>query len=125
MKKLLLYYSHCKECGKCCFECEFLDFKKGCTNEEYRLKTRCASFPIIKANLRQMGHINVWDIQKDETSNEHQDQWFIFDSENCLIQQKEILFNSLRWVVKDINQNKILRFFSMSYGEENLIISSE
>ncbi len=125
MKNLFLYYSHCKECGKCCFDCEFLDPKTGCTNDEYRLKSRCASFPLIQGNPKTMGHKNIYDIQNQEIPEEFQKQWFFYDLENCLILQNEIVFNSLRWVIEDINRSKKLRFFVMSYGEENLIVSPE
>ena len=125
MKNLLLYYSHCKECGKCCFDCKFLDLKKGCTNDEYRLNTRCASFPLIHGNPNQMGYSNMYDIQRKEKLEKEKKHWFFFDLENCLILQNEIIFNNLRWVIEDINHNRNLRFFTMSFGEENLIITTE
>lgn len=125
MNNLFLYYSHCKECGKCCFNCEFLDPKIGCINDEYRLNTRCASFPLIQGDPKQMGHKNLYDFQKEEKSKEMQKQWFIYHLENCLILQNEIIFNNLRWIVEDINRNQKLNFFFMSYGEENLMVSPE
>jgi len=125
MKNLFLSYSHCKECGKCCFNCEFLDFKIGCINDEYRMKTRCASFPLIQGNPKKMGHKNLYGILQGELPKKDQKQWFIYHLEDCLILQNEIIFNNLRWIIEDINHNVQLRFFFISYGEENLIVNPE
>ncbi|MHA2357721.1 MAG: hypothetical protein ACXABK_03000 [Candidatus Heimdallarchaeaceae archaeon] len=60
MSNLVLSCSLCKDCGHCCYSCEFLDYSIGCTNDEYRLSSRCAAFPLLFGVPEKMGHKNFW-----------------------------------------------------------------
>lgn len=122
MSQLLLSSSLCKECGVCCFSCEYLDIH-GCTNNEFRLESRCASFPLLFGNPDQMGHNNFSGKLNESIVSSRGKEWFIFDFCDCLLQQNELIFNSLRWIIEDINNGRDISWYFMKYDENELSIS--
>lgn len=120
MSRLLLSYNRCGACGKCCFDCEYLDRKHGCTNQEFRLSTRCASFPLLFGSPSLMGHAD--NKPSDRVSNkEIKDKvWFIYVYPECVLQQDEILFNNLRWILDDINYDQKISFFHVQVEDSEL-----
>lgn len=125
MPKLHLTSSLCKDCGICCYTCEHLDSNTGCTNDDYRLNSRCTSFPLLYGNPEKMGHINFWNEFHSSNNSESNSKWFIFNHEYCLIQQQDILFNDLRWFVEEINKGNEIRFYAVKYQDIDLTITRE
>ena len=122
MSKLLLSSSLCKACGVCCFSCEYLDIN-GCTNNEFRLQSRCASFPLLFGNPDKMGHTNISGKLNKSTIYSKSKEWFIFDLSDCLLQQNEMIFNTLRWIIEDINNGKDISWFFMKYEQNELSLT--
>ena len=116
MSSLNLLCTLCKDCGVCCFSCEFLDPKKGCTNEEYRINSRCSSFPIIFGIPQNMGYDDLSSLSL-EPKNKDQKKWFFYPLDQCLILQNELLFNALRWVLADTNSEKVTDWFFLQIGD--------
>jgi len=121
MSRLLLTCSKCKECGACCFNCGFLDSKKGCIDDSFRLSSRCASFPVIFGNPKKMGYKTYFksfgnDLKEDEQC------WFIIDFEECFILQDELLLHDLRWMIEDINSGRGAVSFFVSFGDNQLSV---
>ena len=125
MPKLHLTSSLCKDCGICCYTCEHLDSNIGCTNDEYRLNSRCTSFPLLYGNPEKMGHKNFWNEFHCSEKSESNSKWFIFNHEHCLIQQQDILFNNLRWFVEEINKGNEISFYAIKYQDMELTITKE
>ena len=121
MSQLLLSSSLCKECGICCYSCEYLD-TQGCTNNEYRLQSRCASFPLLFGFPEKMGHANFSGKLNEGKKSIGKKEWFIFDLSDCLLQQNELLFNTLRWIIEDINNGKDISWYFMRYDENEITI---
>ena len=121
MSNLLLVYSKCKECGACCFSCGFLDKDSGCVDDSFRLSSRCASFPVIYGNPKEMGYKTYFSVFRTE-NREEQKNWFIVDFEDCIILQDELLLNSLRWMIHDINSGNKLASFMVSFGDNHLSV---
>ena len=124
MTKLHLTSSLCKECGICCYTCEYLDSDTGCTNHDYRLNSRCTSFPLLYGNPEKMGHMNFWN-DFDYQPETEEGKWFIFNHEFCLIQQQDVLFNNLRWFVEEINKGNAISFYAVKYENVELTITKE
>ncbi len=122
MPQLLLSSSLCKDCGVCCFSCEYLD-TQGCTNNEYRLQSRCASFPLLFGNPDQMGHENLSGKLNENMISSSNKGWFVFDLSDCILQQNEMMFNTLRWIIEDINNGKDISWYFMKYGENEISIT--
>ena len=120
MSRIFLAYSRCRECGKCCFHCEYLDQETGCTNHNFRLSSRCASFPLIQGNPTKMGY--QYNTLSDNCYDEGIDKniWFIFEYHECLLQQDEILLNNLRWILDDINDGLELTFYHAQIGDREI-----
>ena len=125
MSKILLSFNRCGECGKCCFDCEYLDREHGCTNHTFRLSTRCASFPILLGSPSLMGHRD--DKPSDRLSNNDTKEkvWFIYAYPECVLQQDEILFNNLRWILDDINSGHNISFFHVQFEERELSLENK
>ena len=122
MSQLLLSSSLCKDCGICCYSCEYLD-SQGCTNNEYRLQSRCASFPLLFGVPEKMGYSNSSGKLNGGTFSTNKKEWFIFDLSECLLQQNELLFNTLRWIIEDINNGKDICWYFMKYDENEISIT--
>lgn len=118
MSRLFLSYNRCSGCGKCCFDCEYLDREHGCINHTFRLSTRCASFPILFGSPSLMGHRD--NKPSNRISNKEAKVWFIYAYPECVLQQDEILFNSLRWILDDINSGQNISFFHVQFDESEL-----
>jgi len=112
---LLLTFNLCKTCGKCCFDCEFLDYKTGCKNEDFRLHSRCASFPLLFGNVEKLGYPTLHTI-----TNTKNNSWFIFPLEECILLQDEIIFNNLRWLLSDVNESRKITWFFLQMNERKL-----
>lgn len=121
MSSLLLVYSHCKDCGACCFNCDHLNKETGCSDDSFRLSSRCASFPVIYGDPNRMGYTLNFDnlLDLDEKSGE---RWFIIDLYECLLLQHELIFHSLRWMIEEINLRHDIRSIFVSFGEYQLQI---
>ncbi|MCG3216495.1 MAG: hypothetical protein KAS63_07220 [Candidatus Heimdallarchaeota archaeon] len=124
MSKLQLSSSLCENCGFCCFSCEYLD-NDGCSNHEYRSKSRCASFPLLFGQPTLMGHNDFTGKILEPCRFERNKIWFLFKLDKCLIQQNEILFNSLRWIIEDINNEREINWFFVKYNDKELSILIE
>ena len=122
MTQLQLTFSLCKDCGACCFNCDYLDSQSGCTDDSYRLNTRCVSFPVLYGKPNLLGHKNVYG-QILNNKEIEQKIWFLMDFEKCIIQQKELLFNNLRWILEDINNGRNIESFSVSFEDISLVIN--
>ncbi|NPD88134.1 MAG: hypothetical protein HGN29_05405 [Asgard group archaeon] len=125
MPKLHLTSSLCKDCGICCYTCEHHNSKTGCTNDEYRLNSRCTSFPLLYGDSEKMGHMNFWNDFHCSSNSERNSKWFIFNHEHCLIQQHDILFNNLRWLIEEINKGNEINFYVVKYHDIELTITKE
>ncbi len=123
MSRILLSYNHCGDCGKCCFDCEYLDREHGCTNHTFRLSTRCASFPILFGSPSKMGHRD--NKPSDRFTNNETKVWFIYNYPECVLQQDEILFNNLRWILDDINSGQNISFFHVQFEGSELSIENK
>jgi len=117
-----LCFSSCKECGECCFDCGFLNKLSGCQNEEYRLNSRCTSFPILYGNPEKMGHNNLWGNLVPLTRPKEK-QWFLIEFDQCLLLQSEKFFHQLRWILEDINNGREMSGFVVSFDKETLTIT--
>ena len=125
MKKLAISYILCKDCGNCCFDCEYLDTEIGCTNHEFRLSTKCAYFPLIYGMPLKMGYRDDSPIETNSFDSSNKNTWFIYEYPECLIQQNEILMNNLRWVLADINCGKKISFFTVQFEEQHLTLECQ
>lgn len=124
MEKLHLTSSLCKDCGICCYNCEYHS-DVGCTNEEYRLDSRCTSFPLLYGDPEKMGHTNFWNEFNESSAKDEKSIWFIFNHEYCLIQQQDVLFNNLRWFIEEINKGNDISFYTIKYEDIELTITKE
>ncbi len=117
-----LYFSSCKECGACCFDCGLLNKHSGCQNEEYRLNSRCTSFPILYGNPEKMGHNNLWgNLESLDRSKDK--QWFLLEFDKCLLLQDEKFLHQLRWIIEDINNGQEILGFVVGFDKETLTIT--
>ncbi len=114
---ILLESSLCKDCGSCCFNCGNLG-QNGCVDDEYRLNSRCASFPILYGTPKEMGYHDIEAIEEDL---EGRKRWFISTFNQCAILNNERLYQYLRWVMFDLQKNgKKLMFFHAGFEKNTL-----
>ena len=125
MSRILLSFNRCVDCGKCCFDCEYLDRDYGCTNNTFRLSTRCASFPILLGIPSLMGHRDNKPSDRIIDKEAKDKIWFIYDYPECVLQQDEILFNNLRWILDDINSEQKITFFHVQIEERELSLENQ
>jgi len=117
MTTLVLESSLCKDCGACCFDCEYLG-KDGCSNQEFRKNSRCISFPILFGNAKRMGLSTLLDYQEKDTEKQ---EWFIFFYSKCKILSDSRLLNCLRHALRLINSKKH-SFIFFSFMDKTLLI---
>ncbi len=109
-KRLILESSICSEGGECCFDCSYLG-PNGCTNLEFRMNSRCISFPVIYGNPTMMGHKDLLSIEdevhitKKETIKQ-KEKWFILLFTRCKLLQDEHLNLCLRQSLRLLNEGK-------------------
>ncbi len=117
-----LYFSLCKDCGACCFECGFLDKDSGCSNDDFRVRSRCSSFPIVYGDPESMGHKDLWgNILSSEITDKN--KWFIIEFDKCLLLQNEVFFHNLRWILEKINNGEKITGFVVSSEDATLAIN--
>ncbi len=121
MSNLLLVFSECKDCGACCFSCDHLDEETGCVDDSCRLSSRCASFPVIYGNPKKMGYRTSFNLLSNEGELSG-DRWFIIDFDKCILLQNELILHNLKWMLEDINSEKEVVSFFVSFGETSLSI---
>ena len=122
MSLLQLTFSLCKECGACCFNCGNLDLQSGCTDDSHRLNTRCASFPVIYGNPKLMGHKNIYGKLSVQDHIE-KEIWFLLNFKDCLLLQKELIFNNLRWILDDLNNGSKIDSFTVGFEDIYIIVN--
>ncbi len=122
ISQIHLYFSLCKDCGECCFECGFLDKYTGCSNEDFRVRSRCSSFPIVYGNPESMGHKDLWG-NISSTRTDCNNKWFLIEFEKCLLLQDEVFFHHLRWIIEEINNGKDISGFVVSSKDAILTVN--
>ena len=71
-----LYFSECRRCGECCYDCGLLDEESGCLDNDIRVRSRCSSFPIVYGDPESMGHKDLWgDLLVSDSPEKN--KWFI------------------------------------------------
>lgn len=58
-------------------------------------------------------------------SNKETKVWFIYAYPECVLQQDEILFNSLRWILDDINSGQNISFFHVQFEGSELSLEKK
>ncbi len=94
--------------------------EKECVDQNFRLNSRCATFPLLFGVPEIMGYENSKD--RKEKKPTFKKQWFIYYLSGCHIVENELFLQFLRWIVEELNSYSKKRFFFSTFGEEYLAI---